>query len=221
MKRCPKCAQDKPLDAFAKKRTTRDGLQCWCRDCSAAGRAAWVTADPERARAAGSKWAKENPEANRARVKAWKAENPAHVVARDAAYRAANLDRLREVSAIWRAANADAIRTRKISYAKAQAEPIRERGRRWKQANKGKVLANVKLRKHRKRRASPRWLTRAHKTAMALFYRAAEALSFWTGKPHHVDHIVPLNSPIVCGLHVPWNLQILTAGANLKKSNRF
>jgi hypothetical protein len=35
-KRCPRCQQHKPRAAFAKNKSMRDGLQVYCRECSAA-----------------------------------------------------------------------------------------------------------------------------------------------------------------------------------------
>ena len=62
--------------------------------------------------------------------------------------------------------------------------------------------------------ATPPWLTATHREALATIYRSATP-------EDHVDHIVPLRNALVCGLHVPWNLQILPAGANMSKSNKW
>jgi hypothetical protein len=76
------------------------------------------------------------------------------------------------------------------------------------------------LRRRRFRDATPKWLTDTQKMEIRLKYRLAIELSRATGERHAVDHIIPLHGESVCGLHVPWNLQVLTQKDNLAKYNR-
>ena len=63
-----------------------------------------------------------------------------------------------------------------------------------------------------KRSATPLW---ADQSEIKNIYAEARR----TGM--HVDHIVPLISDVVCGLHCEFNLQLLPPAVNIAKSNNF
>jgi hypothetical protein len=100
------------------------------------------------------------------------------------------------------------------------AAQLREYRNAWKAANKTQVRADTKARRRKHRDATPPWLTRKQKSAIRHLYQIAITMTQTTGEQYVVDHIVPLRGEAVCGLHVPWNLRVITQEENLKKSNK-
>ena len=100
------------------------------------------------------------------------------------------------------------------------AEQLREYRNTWKENNKTQVRADTKARRRKHREATPPWLTRKQKSEIRQLYQIAITMTQTTGEQYVVDHIVPLRSDVVCGLHVPWNLRVITQEENLKKSNK-
>lgn len=111
-------------------------------------------------------------------------------------------------------------RDRVISAAKSRpSETTRGYKNKHKAANPEQYRLYVNARRRRNRAATPKCLTPMDKRAMRALYEQAAQISEVTGVQHEVDHIVPLRHPDVCGLHVPWNLRVLTAEENARKSN--
>lgn len=69
--------------------------------------------------------------------------------------------------------------------------------------------------------ATPSWLTAEHKQDIKALYDLRDKLGNLCNSSYHVDHIVPLRGENICGLHVPWNLQILESSLNLAKRNTY
>lgn len=103
----------------------------------------------------------------------------------------------------------------------ARREERNAYSRAYSKAHRGYFNAQHKKYMGRKTKATPPWLSEEHLQEMQDMYWLAQDLKATSGETYHVDHIVPLQGKNVCGLHVPWNLQVLPSDLNLRKSNKF
>jgi hypothetical protein len=86
----------------------------------------------------------------------------------------------------------------------------------WRRNNLDKLTKNAAAYRAQKIKATPKW---ANENIIQKFYTKANNLTKNTGIQHTVDHIVPLTSKKVCGLHCEANLQILTLSENSSKKH--
>lgn len=123
---------------------------------------------------------------------------------------------VKEQKNAWYLANRD-----KVIQAAATRplEVLREYQKAWKDRNTTWMRADTKARRRKHRDATPPWLSRRQKSEIRQMYQIAITMTQTTGEQYVVDHIYPLRSEAVCGLHVPWNLRVITQAENLRKSN--
>ena len=96
-------------------------------------------------------------------------------------------------------------------------EKMAELVKNWSDNNKDKRRYGYSKRRALKANATPEW---ADMKKIQEVFSGAKRLEDLTGMKYHVDHIIPLNHPDVCGLHVWVNLQVLEASLNIKKGNK-
>ena len=106
-------------------------------------------------------------------------------------------------------------------YYKDNRDDILSQKVKYYETNKVACIERSAKRRARKLKVTPPWLTKEHLEEIKNFYWLAQDLKLVTVETYHVDHIVPLKGKSVCGLHVPWNLQVLPADINLSKGNHY
>ena len=191
---CIKCGLNKPLSEFyfRKKQQKHHSTckKCWSNECKAR-----YQANTERYRAKNKAWVEANLERHRAIQKAWREANPERKHAHDKAWRKANSERKKATDKAWR---------------KANSEKVRSARKKWEKANPEKCRAKCALRRAARLNATPAW---ADLKKIAQLYKDCPP-------GYHIDHIFPLKSDKMCGLHVENNLQYLPAKENISKGNR-
>ena len=217
-KQCTRCSIIKLISDFSKASREKDGLQSRCKICNKIVSAEYRANNIEKERnrhakyhienkptinARISEWNKNNTEKRKQISKRYYQNNKAAEQFRHLQWRTKNTDKFKENSRLWKLKNIEYVKAYYSWYAKE---------------NKDKVNAKNAKRRAMLLKATPLW---ANFEKISQIYSDAIKISKQTGIEHHVDHIVPLKSNFVCGLHCEANLQIIEGIENLKKHNKF
>ena len=112
-------------------------------------------------------------------------------------------------------------RTNEISreYRKNNNEQRKRTTKKWRDKNKELTCFLANKRRAQKLSATPLWYPQEEERIKQLYQQCAR-ITESTGIVYHVDHIIPLQSNIVCGLHCLSNLRIITQSENNQKCNK-
>jgi hypothetical protein len=117
--------------------------------------------------------------------------------------------------------NYEAIKERRAEYFKDYYIQTKEyqnkKNKEWREKNLDLHAAKEAKRRASKLNRTPSWLSESDISKIKSIYKMCRAVSKKTGLPHEVDHIIPLQGKLVSGLHVPWNLRIITSFENRSK----
>ena len=98
---------------------------------------------------------------------------------------------------------------------------VKEKLAQYERDRGSKVAARLSIRRATMTNATPPWLSESHRNAIRAIYAHAADCALVSGYRYEVDHIIPLHAKGICGLHVPWNLQVLPHDLNAKKRNEY
>lgn len=125
----------------------------------------------------------------------------------------ANRDRILKRNESWRKNNADRMQAARVAWRADNPDKQRKCAADYRRSERGRAKCRHSVGKRRafKLNATPKW---SDLDAIKYIYSKCP-------EGFEVDHIVPLINDLVCGLHVPENLQYLTRKENASKGNKF
>jgi uncharacterized protein YihD (DUF1040 family) len=148
--------------------------------------------------------------------KAYRQANKEILASKKKAYNNANKEAIAERKKEYRKANKEAIAERRKAHYQANKEVKAEQMRAYRQTHSHIINALNAKRRASKVQATPSWANKEHIDSIYLL----ASINRKAGHDVQVDHIVPLRSALVCGLHCESNLQLLQGSDNMTKGNR-
>lgn len=165
-----------------------------------------------------SEFNKQYYETNRVKIFDRLEERREERLAVQAEYRRGNPEKVKARHDKYYAENKEQILAKQYKYHEEYPERKRLAQTKYIKANPDKNTAKENRRRARKLEATPEW---ANKFFIEEAYHLAKIRTQLTGFYWHVDHLVPLKSKIVCGLHVEHNIAVIPGVLNIRKGNRY
>lgn len=131
-----------------------------------------------------------------------------------------NPERKKKIQANYRLNNLEKTRMKNREWAKNNREQARLNTSNWKIEHPEKKIAQDIKRRSIKKNAMPKWFGELDELIIEEAANLCKLREKATKIKWHVDHIIPLQSKIVCGLHIGSNIQVLPATTNMSKGNR-
>lgn len=139
---------------------------------------------------------------------------------RNKAWAQANKENMRGYCHAYKQRNKEIIADRSKLYVQQNPETRKASTKAYRDKHKAEGAEYVRRRQAKLSQRTPSWLSQDDVWMMREAYKLAKIRSDMFGFSWHVDHIFPLHGRNVSGLHVPTNLQVISAKENLQKSNR-
>ncbi len=226
MKTCSTCKETKDYSLFGKHKYQKDGYRCNCKKCTNLQSLKYRQKNPQKTKETDKKnrikykdkirqrnFEKyhSNREENIARVRKWQIENKER---KSSAYKK------------WAQNNYESLSIKKKKWNQENSKRANDNKKKSNKKLPENVLARNSKRRASKLRATPKWLTKEHFKEIREIYKTCKEIQWLSEEKLVVDHISPLvgrdrhGNHISCGLHVPWNLQIISASQNSSKNSK-
>lgn len=215
---CARCSGDLDVSMF---RSSKGRIMSYCKPCESAYKREHYLKNADLVKAKAKKWREDNPERCAELNKSYYAANKEKQAEYARLYRLTHKDQENARKAAWAEANRGKVKAAEAKYRSQNKEACSNRISNWKRRNTDKLRVYAANRKSAKLQAVPAWYEEFDEFVVSEAAELAMLREDAIGVKWHIDHIVPLMSERVCGLHCAANVQVITESENVSKSNRY
>jgi len=203
-KTCTKCTVEKDVADFGVDKRKKDGITSHCKECNRLKAKKHYAANIDYYQSRNRKFYANLPAEKKTQYRATANAKGSTRIAQNK-WQKANKDKVRVYSQRW--------------YSKAIPEVLAQKRKEYRRKNPEIFAKHSVKRRSSEKAATPSWMSDEDKKQINLIYLKRDFINEVTGVKHEVDHIYPIQGKNSCGLHVPWNLRILTSTENRRKNN--